>query len=314
VIIRTVIKRTYPWLNIKGKKLKNGVKEYPLIINKIKQVFVHKISSFVTFGTDQILIFSLVNIESVAFVGNYNLIITAMDKSIQNLFGGIVASIGNLTAEGNKKLINSVFWEIMTLRFFIAGFVIINLFFFLNPLIELWLGEKYILGSWVFILLLANLAIKIIRATVDNYISAMGLFDDTWAPIAQMSINLVFSILFGFYYGIAGILFGTTISSFTIIILWKPHFLFKKGFGLNTTRYYWVKFGKLSLCFSFTFLIVYLIHEYFLTFFEVSNYTNLLMKALLISVLVLIVYIPILFFSIKETKLLFDRVLSKIKK
>ena len=99
IIIRHVLKKEYPWLEFKKKVTKDILEESKIIITKIKQVFVHKIAGFVTYGTDQILIFALVNIQSVAFFGNYDMIYKMIQNLVGKSFTGIHAGIGNLIAE-----------------------------------------------------------------------------------------------------------------------------------------------------------------------------------------------------------------------
>ena len=92
-----------------------------------------------------ILIFKYISIESVAFYGNYMLIVNNLTILIAKLFSGTNASVGNLVAENDPENIEKVFWEFMALRFFIASISTIAILKLLDPFISLWLGPKYIL-------------------------------------------------------------------------------------------------------------------------------------------------------------------------
>lgn len=307
-IIRYKIKKTYPWLEI-NNKANNLIKEYSNILKKVKQLFVHKISTFMTLGTDQLLIYSIVNIESVAYYGNYLLIYTYLTNIINQLFAGVTAGVGNLVAENKQTQIVKVFWEMMSLRFFIAGLLIINLHFLITPFITIWLGDKYILSTSLVSLMSLNLFMMIVRIPVDNFISAYGLFNDTWAPVSQVICNLVVSIVFGNLWGIEGIVFGTTVSMLLIVILWKPIFLFRKGFKLNNVfKQYWSRFIKLLLCLFVTFISVDKIYS----FVQVKPINNLIewsKHAIFINLFILT--FSILIFSLSDRG--FRNALSRLK-
>jgi len=294
LIIRYRIKKVYPWLNLGLKSNSSIIGQYPVLIEKIKQLFVHKISSFITFGTDQILIFSLVNIQSVAFVGNYNLIITQIVSLIQNLFGGTAASVGNLVAEDNFKLIKKVFWEMMAIRFFIAGLIIINLYFVLDNFIFLWLGERYILDNYIVWLMIFNLFMVIVRVPVGNFANAYGLFADTWAPIAEIFINLIISIVFGLKWGIVGIMLGTSVSSLVIVMFWKPYYLFKNGFRESVLKNYWIRFIKLLVIVLFAFYLIYFFNEKINFVFRTSQLSQFLLNLVYLNLIIMLIFYPTL--------------------
>ncbi len=311
IIIRKRVKKEYPWIILNNKQHKSILKDYPQVIKLIKQTFVHKIAGFVLGGTDQILIFALVNLKSVAFFGNYQLIIQKLSELINNLFGGIDAGIGNLVAEDNYTNIKKVFWEMMALRFFVGGFICLNLYFLIEPFIMLWLGdERYILDQWFLVLIIVNLFIAQIRTPVENFKSAYALFWDIWAPITEVILNLSCSLIFGIIWGLKGIMLGTLISLIVIVILWKPYFLYKHGFKKNIFEY-WKGFFNLfiSLIFSSS-IIWWLVNLTSNTL--VSNYYDWFLLALKTSLIIIIVYTPILMLN-EGFKNLTKRFLSILK-
>jgi len=257
------VKKIFPYLQNKIPYRGNILNEYSNEISKIKQVFVHKLSSFVTSGTDQILIYAIIDLKSVAFFGNYFLVFNQLKVLINNLFSGMASGVGNLIAENNISQIHKVFWEMMGIRFLIGGYIVINLIYVVDPFISLWLGDEYVLSNLIVYLMIFNLGMNLIRIPIDNYITAYGLYQDTWAPIAQMFINLFVSIFFGIKMGIAGIMLGTSISMFLIVLIWKPFFLFSRGFQMNVVLHYWPKFLLLVLSSFLSFIVINLVvNEY----------------------------------------------------
>lgn len=295
IIIRYKIKQIYPWLKFNKKyDSSENSEKYAVIIKKIKQIFVHKIATFVTFGTDQLLIFSLVNIKSVALFDNYNMIILNVNNLISQTFGNTNASVGNLVAENDKKNIIKVFWELFGIRFFIAGFVFLNLYILIPPFIEIWLGAEYILSKTVLFLILLNSFIVIVRSPIDNFINAYGLFADTWAPIAEMIINLSISLIFGKIWGISGIMLGTTISMLIIVMFWKTFYLFSQGFHISVLKNFWFLFIKNVLAFTASyFIITYILDNYILK--TTLNYLDLVLLTIKLNLIIVFIFSPILF-------------------
>ena len=108
IALRRKIKAEYPWLKIQPNSDKSILKQFPELIKTIKQVFVHKIGSFVLSSTDQLLIFTFVNLQSVAFFGNYQLIFAKLMGLLNSFFAGTSAGIGNLVAENNQNSIKNI--------------------------------------------------------------------------------------------------------------------------------------------------------------------------------------------------------------
>ncbi|RAJ27430.1 O-antigen/teichoic acid export membrane protein [Gelidibacter algens] len=309
-VLRKKVKQIYPWLSINQKTTNSILKTNPEIITKVKQISFHKLGAFVTGGTDQILIFAFISIETVAFFGNYQLVFSRLLQLVNTAFAGTAAGIGNLVAENNKDNINKVFWEMMALRFYIAGIAIIVLYFVTQPFISIWLGETYILSKYVLLLFLVNMFIMQIRIPVDHFKDAYGLYQDVWAPVIQSIINLGMSIILLHYFDLAGILMGTTIAFSIVILAWRPYYLYKHGFKINLWEY-WKRFLILILTLIFPFYICYKLQVYIslgaITLFNLVSY------ALKISILVVLVYTPVIYISSLGFRNVSKRLLHFIK-
>lgn len=246
VILNRTLKKVYPWLCPvieNGKKLELA---YPSIIRKTKQIFFHKIGSFVLYQTSPLVIYAYASLTLVAIYGNYMLIVTAVTSLMNALLKGLNAGVGNLVAEGNKKKIKSVFWQLTTLKMWLASVVCFAFYMLGHPFIKLWVGEEYLMSQSAFLVLLVITFIQLSR-TNDIFINAYGLFQDVWAPVAEASLNLGFSILLGSHYGLTGILCGVLLSLLTIICIWKPYFLYWKGFKESAWEYVLLYLKKILL-------------------------------------------------------------------
>lgn len=235
-VLNRVLRREYPWLKsipMHGSQLKN---KYPEIISKIKQVFFHKVGFFVLGQTSPLIIYAYASLTLVAIYGNYMLIMTGVTMLMSALLNSIGAGIGNLVAEGNKKRIKKVFWELTSLRIWIASVICFGIYKLGHSFIALWVGKEFILDQPSFLILIVIIFIGLTR-TNDIFISAYGLYQDIWAPIVEASLNLGLSILLGYYYGLPGILSGVAISLLVVVCCWKPYFLYSCGFKEGIWEY-----------------------------------------------------------------------------
>lgn len=227
------------------------------------------------------------------------LIITGLTALMNAILNGISASIGNLVAEGNKKRIKKIFWEITILRMWIASIMCFGMYELSAPFISIWVGSEYILPKIPLIIMIVTAFIGLTRS-FDAFISAYGLFQDIWAPITEATLNLGCSIILGYFFGLSGILSGILISQLLIISIWKPIFLYYKGFRENAIEY----FSKLV-----KYIIIFFVGSIFtqkiVTLFQNFNIDTYL-QFIGYSFIVIIIYIVstgiLLYISDKPTK------------
>ena len=236
-MLNWVISREYPWLKTDKSRGREILKKYPEILVKAKQIFIHRLKNFFLSKSDEILIFAFESLQMVAYYGNYTMIVGKLTALFNSVLVGMNASIGNLVAEGNKWNIRKVFWEYATFRYWTTGVFIIGLAFLINPVISWWLGPQYILADHIVLLILLNMYIMLTRPSVDLFINAYGLYDDVWAAYAEGIINLSVTLVVGYFYGLVGILLGKTVSMLLLVVIWKPVFLYRRGFQESILPY-----------------------------------------------------------------------------
>lgn len=312
VLVRKRIKKEYPWLIINSTEKSKIVKEYPEIIKKIKQVFIHKMTEFVKSGTDNLLVYAFVNLQSVAFFGNYQLILIKLGGLVKMLFAGTGSAVGNLVAENNKKNIYKVFWELIAIQFFIAGFFSIIIYYVMEPFVILWLGEEYILANNILLLMIANFFILQISSPVERFKNAYGLYSDTWAAGTEAIINLTISFIFGKIWGIEGILLGTLVSLILMVMVWKPYFLYKNGFKESVWQY-WKGILPITIVLSLSVFLINYIASYFSYDKSASNVFDWIIYATKITFVVSLIYGILLFIFISGFKTFCFRMVTLIQ-
>lgn len=243
VILNYKINQVYPWLESDIKLGRKIIDKYPDVITYTKQLFVHKIGAVVYTQITPFLVYAFASLQTVAYYGNYTIIVSKLDALVNNILTSTSAGVGNLIAESDKEKILKTYWELMAIRFWIAGVLIFALYHLIQPFISLWLGKEYLLSNSVLILVLISFFLGIIRGTNDQFILGCGLFSDVWAPFAEAMILISVAILGGKVWGFEGVLLGGIVSTILVIYIWKPYYLFKKGFKTPLWKYWipWLK-------------------------------------------------------------------------
>jgi len=238
IVLNWKINQEYPWLKTNKNQGKALLKKYPDIIKNTKQIFIHKIKDYILYRSDELFIFAFVSLKMVAYYGNYTMIVSKIGMLFSSVLDSISAGVGNLIAEGNQHNIMKVFWELMTIRHFVAGILCFSIYHFIEPFISIWLGSEYILSRDILLLLSLHIYLSSSRGVVDMYNHSHGLYADVWSAWAELIINVSITLIAGYFWGISGILLGKITSTILIIVLWKPYYLFHSGLHKSYADYW----------------------------------------------------------------------------
>ena len=246
-VINYIMKKEYPWLKKSKESVKSLLERHHGLLTKTKQLFVHKIGGYVLNQTSPLVIYACVSLEMVTYYGNYMILIGYCSTLLNVIFGSMGASIGNLIADNNKQHTLDVFGELFTSRIWISGIACFTLYITIGPFISLWIGSKYLLSDSTLLLLLVSLFIRLSRTVIESFKDAYQLFGDVWAPIVESFLNLGGSILFGYLWGLNGVLIGVNLSLIIIVLLWKPYYTFHYGMKSSVTPYFIQYTGHLTI-------------------------------------------------------------------
>ena len=184
--------------------------------------------------------------------------------------------------------------------------MVLSLSFLINPFISWWLGPQYQLSNFIVVLFMINLYIMQTRSVVDMFNHSYGLYDDVWSAWAEGIINIAVTIMIASKYGITGILLGKIASLFLIVVLWKPYYLFSKGFK-DSIIDYWKGISIYHLCFAFS--IAYIITStYIFNYYPQSTLPSMLFFVLTETIPSIIIYFVLLIIFGRGTKCLIKRI------
>ncbi len=300
IILNIKIDKEYPWLNTKKNSGRQLLKKYPDILKKTRQIFIHRLKTFITEKSDELFIFAFVSLKMVAYYGNYTMIIAKISLLFSSVLDSFGAGIGNLIAEGNKQNIMKVFWELNTIMHFVAGVMFFSIYHFIEPFISIWLGPEYVLGRDILLLLCIIRYFNASRVIVQVFSSAHGLFADVWAAWTELAINVFITIIAGYYWGISGILLGKVISIGLIALLWKPYYLFTSGLH-ESYSLYWNGTSRNILVSVISFVITHILLQ-FIPINASEGYCSWLLYCTIGILIYLSINLMLLFFFCKGAK------------
>ena len=300
IILNWKINKEYPWLKADKRQGKSLLKKYPGILKNTRQIFIHQIKDFILSKSDELFVFIFVSLKMVAYYGNYIMIISKVSLLFKSALDAVNAGVGNLVAEGNKAQMFKVFWELMTIRHFVAGVLCYSIYCYIEPFICLWLGSEYILDHRILVLLAIYIYISNSRGVVDAFNHAHGLYADVWSAWAELILNVSITIVAGIYYGIIGILLGKLVMLGFIVIWWKPYYLFSSGFK-DSISIYWNGAIRYYLIFFLSFSLGYYFNQ-FIPFDPYTSFYSLILYCSFSFILYLLINISLLLCFAKGAK------------
>lgn len=294
-----VVDKRYPYIKTKEiipveKETKNN------IIKNVRALFLHNIGGYCVNGTDNILISAFINLKTVGLYSNYTMIIGQLSSLISPILGGINASVGNLIATESEDKSHQVFKVAYLVNFWIYSIGVIFLYNTLEPFLNWWIGEGYLIDRFTFIIVLLNFYITGMRASISTFKNKAGIFvQDKYVPLIEAVINLGISIILVKYFGLVGIFLGTTISTLSIVFWNVPRLVYKYVFKYSLKEY----FIKYFIYFILTIIVGGITTQVCNLLIEGTTFVILCIKGVICLIIPNIIY-GLLFYRTKEFKYL----------
>ena len=210
VLMRFYIEKQYKWLNTKSTP------DF-LALGKQKYVLVQQLSYFVYTNTDIVILTFCGNLTIVSIYTLYNMIIGVVEGIVSAFTSSLVFALGQLYNEDFKKfkkifLIFDSFY--MTLVFTLFAVVYLCISPFLSIYTRGITDANYI-DSTLALLFVVLKMVTTLRSQSQNTINFAGHFKETQkSSIIEAVMNIVISIIGGYYLGIYGVVLGSIVSSF----------------------------------------------------------------------------------------------------
>lgn len=249
LFVSLYIRKKYPFTRAKQiAPVEKEVKQD--IIIKVKGLFCHKVGKILVTGSDSIVITGVLGLGVMNLYTNYYLVISGVRALLVRIFEILTNSVGNFLLDSNQERNRDVYRKIDFINFWCFGCVSAGMYAVLQPLIILWLGEEFLFGKTVLFVLVVNFYLDGMRASVNTFKEAAGIFhEDRRIPLIEAIVNLLVSILLAKALGAAGVFWGTIISMGVAYLYSYPKYVCKPLFGMNYGQYVWKTLEHLAVLF-----------------------------------------------------------------
>lgn len=235
LIVSVFVDRRYSYL----KKDKKTYPEKSDIKDMFKDCYalsLYKVNGVVLKSVDNIVLSKYIGLAIVGLYSNYLMVYNHLKELVASFYNGIISSLGNLYAEGEKEKTVNVFNQVNYITFILFGILSVGIYAVINPFMKLWIGEKYLLSESFVIMFALEFYIYGILKSISTFRTSMGLFQQgKYRPLLGTVINIALSILLVRKYGISGVLFATLVANISTYFLIDSFIIFKKGFKTSAS-------------------------------------------------------------------------------
>ena len=239
LIIAYKVNNEYPFLKKKYKITQEDIKERNLV-SDVKNLIIHRISSAIYSGTDNVIISAFCGIRTVALYGNYYVLQTGVQKVfIYRLLNPVQATIGNIVyTNRNREDLWKQFEMLDVFSFYFASYIGLGFLVFFQPAIQIWMGSpEYLLPDEFVIIYSLTIYLGAVWEIVYKYRSVFGDYrQDRNCMLLSAVLNVIISILLAYRFGVVGVQVGT-FCAFLPIAYGRIRFVVGYYFGESVKRY-----------------------------------------------------------------------------
>lgn len=273
----------------KRDKLSRDMKTH--ILNNSKGLILSKMGNAVVAITDSVLISSMVGIGFLGKYANYQLFTSGLRTAARILPSSITASIGNANVTEDLKTMEKSFYTLDLASFFIYSTFTIFLVNLFNPIISFFFGTDKTIGMLSVSLVCIDFYLANLREMLLTYKTSLGLYwEDRRRPLIEGLVNLVVSVILGYFWGFNGIIIGTIVSNVFVNLMIEPVTIMHDGFNTSVKKYY-IKAGERLLLAIVTCGIAYAINS----FIPATGFAEIIIKTLVTVAVIVMAYIIVYF-------------------
>lgn len=237
VVISHIAVKKFPYIKDKNINPLED-KEKKALFRDIKDLTVYKLSGLLVNSTDNIITTFFSGLVTTGMASNYTLLTTTLSSLLNQIFNSLTASIGNYNVTESKEKQYYMFKFLNMMNFWIFAWASIGILYVSNDLVELCFGKNYVLGMEIPFIIALNFYTVGMQNAVWTFKQTLGLFKyGKFAQIFTALINIVFSVLLGYRFGLAGILLATFIARVLTNLWYDPYVVYKYGFYKKPSEY-----------------------------------------------------------------------------
>lgn len=216
------------------------------ITKDIGALAVFKFCRTINSTLDTFLISKFIAVAQTAVYGSTTIITAGLSTFIDTLNDGMIASIGDLNASGDREGVERTLRTSIHIMFLLYGTCTAVLVPILSAFCKWWVG--YSLSDKCIYVLLFNFYTGGLNSNISTYRNSMGLYRKGWKrPLSTVIVNFFASYFLMMKFGIIGAFLGTMIANVTTMLWYDPFVVYKYGLGKSVKRFFVVYFYYLFL-------------------------------------------------------------------
>ena len=239
LLITFVVSKKYPWLS---ERLSVEPLEKPKKKEFMKGVFdltFYKAGAVLLNSTDNICISLIVGTAFVGLTSNYYLLFSSVNVILMAICNSLAASIGSLIAQGDPDVLLDRYKKLHYASFLLFGVCAICLGTLSHGAVAALFGGEYVQSWTIAFALVLSFTLTGFNQTAALFRTSAGLFKEArFVPLAAGIINIGLSVLFGYLWGVFGILIATSVAKVITFTIFDPLFIYRKVFKVSPTGHY----------------------------------------------------------------------------
>ena len=285
IILNQIALKQYPYLR---KKDKINYDDYSLgngeLFKNLKATFIFKISDTILDQTDNIIISMMFGTIFVGFYYNYFLLITYIVAIAGIIANGLVASFGNMVAEGDMEKSYDMFKVALLCFAAFGAFCSAAYACLIQEFIPLWIGDQYLMSYDLVIAILLVFYLRMATNTMWMYRSAMGIFKEVqYINLVSAGLNIVLSIVLGKLMGLSGVIVATAISRLITSFWFEAKIVYNK-FTKPVSLYFKQQLKDFCICVGIT-----LVSYYICDHIAIHGFSGLAIRLIIVGCITMIV-------------------------
>lgn len=285
LIVAHITNKKFPDYVCKGKLEKDELKS---IVQLVEGSAIGKIGFVARNSFDSIILSAFLGLVEVAIYSNYFYVLNAVGSIVSTAIQAITASVGNSIA---TETVEKNYGDFKKLNFYynwICSWCAICMLCLYQPFMKIWVGDNLCAGFLTVILFCVYFYVGQMGQIRAVYATASGIWwEFRYLQIGEMIGNLALNFLFGYLWGMNGVVLATIITVFLFSVV---------GIGIKTFKYYFNRSSKEYFCLMLMYAILTIIAAV-ATYLICTLYSGKGVSALLVR-FAICCFVPNIFFAL----------------
>lgn len=218
------------------------------IVKSVQAMGLHKIGNVLVNTADNVIISAFIGISALGYYNNYVTLQTAIVGVLTLVFTSLSSVIGHLFVKEGRKIAQKYCEAFQLLNFLLGMVFFLGYYAVIDNLVEIFFGEGLTIAREISFVMAFNSFVNFIRQNTLLFRDATGTFyHDRWKSLLEGAANVLLSILFIRWLGIAGVIVAKIIANLLICHIIEPFVLYKHAFYVSPKRHYIRNYGMIVI-------------------------------------------------------------------